>query len=453
MKRIIIISAIVLVVIIAVIITWRMVSAQKAAPRFITAQVSRGDIQATIQETGTVNPVNEVQVGTQVSGTIANLYVDYNSIVHKGQVLATLDPTSFQAAETQAQAGVAQAEANASATQATEAQMAASAQSAAANSRKAQAALALAQSTRTRDQELIAQGYISQSQADTDVASLRSAQADVAAALMAENAAKAQQNAASHQAAASSAQVASAQGNLQVANYNLNRTTITSPIDGIIVSRAVSVGQTVAASFQTPTLFVIATTLKDMQVDVSVSEADVGELADGQSASITVPAYPNTTFQGTVQQVRVNPTTIQNVVTYDTVVAIHDESARLKPGMTANVTINVATRKNVLTVPIAALLYKPRTSAAPTPAPGGPVGFGAAANQATPPPVAGAPGSRVVVWKLAQRKPAPVQIVIGMSDGANFEVRSGDLKEGDRVITGQLQARQTTTTNPLGGGR
>ena len=171
MKRIIIISAIVVVVIIAAIVVFRVLGAQHSAPRFITAQVARGNIDATIQETGTVNPVNEVQVGTQVSGTISNLYVDYNSIVHKGQVLATLDPTSFEAAETQAQAGVAQAQANASVSQATIAQMAASAQSAAANYRKTQAALVLAQATSARDKELIAQGYISQSQIDTDTAS------------------------------------------------------------------------------------------------------------------------------------------------------------------------------------------------------------------------------------------------------------------------------------------
>ncbi|MBV8082859.1 MAG: efflux RND transporter periplasmic adaptor subunit [Candidatus Eremiobacteraeota bacterium] len=454
MKRIIIISVVVVVAIVAAILIFRAIGAHRTAPRYITAPVTRADIDATISETGTVNPVTEVQVGTQVSGTIATLNVDYNSIVHRGQVLATLDPTSFEAAETQANAGVAQAQANASASQATVDQMDASVQSSQANYRKAQAANTLAQTTLARDKTLIKQGYIAQSQMDTDTSAARSAQADLNAAATAINVAKAQANAASHQAAASSAQVSSAEGNLQMASYNLNRATITSPIDGIIVSRAVSVGQTVAASFQTPTLFVIATTLKDMQVDVSVDEADVGQLRPGAPATITVPAYPNTSFNGTVTQVRVNPTTVQNVVTYDAVVAVHDESARLLPGMTANVTIAVAKRNNVLAVPVAALLYKPRTqtAAAPAPAGGGPVGFGAPANTTTPAPVAGAPGSRVVVWTLAQRRPKPVQIVIGMSDGTNFEVRSGALKEGDLVITGQLQARSGGTSNPLGGG-
>ncbi len=458
MKRIIIIAIVVIVVVLGAFFGIRALTSQRATPRYITAPVTRTNIDATIIETGTVNPVNEVQVGTQVSGTINNLYVDYNSIVHKGQVLATIDPTTFQASELQSQAAVSQAQANASASQATIAQMQASVASAQANYAKAQAALNLAQTTVGRDHTLFAQGYIAQSQLDTDASAVQAAQADVDAAAMAVNEAKAQTNASQHQSAASQAQVGSAEAGLQQSTYNLTRATITSPIDGIVVSRGVSIGQTVAASFQTPTLFVIASTLKDMQVDVSVDEADVGQLRKGQSAIITVPAYPNTSFKGTVAQVRVNPTTIANVVTYDAVVAIHDASARLKPGMTANVTIAVSTRNNVLAVPTAALLYKPRvSSASPSSAPAGPGGaggFAVASTSSTPPPLAGAPGSRAVVWTLgANKRPQPVQIVIGMSDGQNFEIRSGNLKEGDRVITGQLQARSGSTTNPLAGGR
>ncbi|HME81265.1 MAG TPA: efflux RND transporter periplasmic adaptor subunit [Candidatus Eremiobacteraceae bacterium] len=453
MKRIYIIIAAVIVVAVLLFFGIRALTSKSATPRYLTAPVTRTDINATIQETGTVNPVNEVQVGTQVSGTINNLYVDYNSIVHKGQVLATIDPTTFQAAETQSQAAVAQAQANASASQATIAQMQASVASAQANYQKTLAALNLAQTTLQRDHSLISQGYIPQSQLDTDAAAERSAQADVNAAAMVVNEAKAQHDASQHQSAASDAQVGSAQAQLQQSTYNLNRATITSPIDGIVVSRGVSIGQTVAASFQTPTLFVIASTLKDMQVDVSVNEADVGALRAGQSAVITVPAYPNTIFNGTVAQVRVNPTTIANVVTYDAVVAIHDVTARLKPGMTANVTISVAKRPNVLTVPAAALLFKPRVgSSAPAAAPAGPGGpgvLGATVTTATPPPLAGAPGSRAVVWTLsASKTPQPVQIVIGMSDGVNFEVRSGALKEGDKVIIGMLQSRSSRTSTP-----
>ncbi|MBV8171437.1 MAG: efflux RND transporter periplasmic adaptor subunit [Candidatus Eremiobacteraeota bacterium] len=452
MKRIYIIAGIIVAV---VLVAWAIISfanAKRSAPRYLTAPVTRANIDAVIQETGTVNPVNEVQVGTQVSGTISSLNVDYNSIVHKGQVLATLDPTSFEAAEAQAQAAVMSAQANESAAQATVTQMGASVQSAQANYKKALAAQTLAQTTMTRDKQLVAQGYIAQSQYDTDAAALRSAIADASAAHDAVSAAQAQQNASAHQAGASGAQVASAQGQLQQASYNLQRATITSPIDGIVVSRAVSIGQTVAASFQTPTLFVIASSLKDMQVDVSVDEADVGQLAVGQAASITVPAYPNTTFKGTVTQIRVNPTNVQNVVTYDTIVMIHDESSRLKPGMTANVTIAVSRRNNVLAVPVAALLYKPQGArqSQTQSAPGSSGSF--TAGVATPPPTAGAPGSRVVVWALSQKRPKPVQVVIGMSDGSNFEIRSGDLKEGDRVIIGQLQSRSGGSTTPFAAG-
>ncbi len=285
MKRIIIIAAVVLVVGLIAFFGIRALTAGHATPRYVTAPVTRTNIDATIIETGTVNPVNEVQVGTQISGTINNLYVDYNSIVHKGQVLATIDPTSFQAAETQSQAAVSQAQANASASQATIMQMQASVSSAQANYQKAQAALNLAQTTLQRDHTLIAQGYIAQNQLDTDASATRAAQADVNAAAMAVNEAKAQTNASRDQSAASQAQVGSAMAALQQSTYNLNRATITSPIDGIVVSRGVSIGQTVAASFQTPTLFVIASTLKDMQVDASVNEADVGALRKGQSAT------------------------------------------------------------------------------------------------------------------------------------------------------------------------
>jgi len=209
----------------------------------------------------------------------------------------------------------------------------------------------------------------------------------------------------------------------------------------------VSIGQTVAASFQTPTLFVIASSLRDMQVDTSVSEADVGQLRTGAAAQISVPAYPNVVFRGTVQQVRVNPQSVQNVVTYDAIVAVHDESARLKPGMTANVTISVDARRHVLAIPAAALLFRPSgesataggTSAGPAPA-------------ATPAPVAGAPGSQAAVWVLRDGKPVSVPIVIGLSDGRNYEVRSGALRQGDRVIVGQLLAHQYTNANPMGGG-
>ncbi|HXW77049.1 MAG TPA: efflux RND transporter periplasmic adaptor subunit, partial [Candidatus Eremiobacteraceae bacterium] len=307
MKRSWIIVAGVAALIIILILIGRAVSSKGAAPRYLTATVGYTDLNATIQETGTVIPVNEVDVGTQVSGTIATLDVDYNSIVKKGQVLATLDPTSFQAASDQAHATLDAAQATAQAADSTATQQQDALAAAVANVNSAQANLAKANAqevyshaTVTRDQSLIASGYIPQSQLDSDVAADKANIADVVAAkaaLVTAQAqvavAQAQHAAAESQAGAAQAQASASAGQAQQADYNLDHAVITSPIDGIVVSRAVSVGTTVAASFETPTLFVIATNLKDMEVDASVSEADVGSLHDGASAQITVPAYPN----------------------------------------------------------------------------------------------------------------------------------------------------------------
>ena len=496
-------------VVLVLLVIWTIVRAftsGSSAPRYITKPIAYADISSTVEETGTVNPVNEVAVGTQVSGTISSLSVDFNSIVKKGQVLATLDPTSLQATALQVSGQLAAAQSNASAASSTASQSSAAiaaaqananvavanARSASANVTKAQAALVLSQTTIKRDANLLAQGYISQSQMDTDratnnsnVASLQAAQAAMTAAQAQASAAAIQvgaagdQHAASlYQANAAASQAAAAEGQVQQAEYNLQRAVITSPIDGIVVSRAVSVGQTVAASLQTPTLFVIASSLKDMQVDVSVSEADVGQLRTGAQAQITVPAFPNVVFAGTVQQVRINPTTVSNVVTYDAIVAVHDDSSRLKPGMTADVVIALTTHTHVLAIPAAALLFKPTGavsggsragassrsgsaagggSSGGAPA-GGSAQGGAAAGggsaQGASSTVAGAQGSKATVWVLRGGKVVAVRIVIGISDGRNYEVLSGQLQPGDQIIVGQLQAQQVTGgTTPIAGGR
>jgi len=475
----------------------RTLTSGAGAPRYITKPVAYADLSSTVEETGTVNPVNEVSVGTQVSGTINSLSVDYNSIVHKGQVLATLDPTSLQATAAQAHGQLAAAQSNAAAASSSASQSsaaiaaavatadvsAANVKSAAANVTKAQAALSLSQTTVSRDANLLAQGYISQSQMDTDrstynanLADVRAAQAALAAAQAQASATKIQigsasdqQAAAQYQASAAASQATAVQGQVQQAEYNLQRAVITSPIDGIVVSRAVSVGQTVAASLQTPTLFVIASSLKDMQVDVSVSEADVGQLKTGAKAQISVPAFPNVVFQGTVQQVRINPTTVSNVVTYDAIVTVHDDSSRLKPGMTADVIIALTTHSHVLSIPAAALLFKPTglaggsgargsrsgASGGAAAAGGGAAPGAAAAGGGAPtgtPSVAGAEGSKATVWVLRGGKAVPVRIVIGISDSRNYEVLSGGLQPDDQVIVGQLLTQQYTGTSPIAGG-
>lgn len=466
----------------------RLVNGGRDAPRYETAPVGYADIVSTVEETGTVNPVNEVDVGTQVSGTITTLSVDYNSIVHKGQVLATLDETPFLAAAAQAHGSYEAAQSSAAAAQSTADQSAAAIRSAqaaslaaAANAQSAAAAVAkaaaqerLSQATIARDRSLISQGFISQSQMDTDAAAERANAADLRAAQAALTAANAQAASSStqiaaaadqhatnvHQVQAAQAQAVAGQGQVQQADYNLARAVITSPIDGIVVSRAVSVGQTVAASFQTPTLFVIASSLRDMQVDTSVSEADVGQLQPGAAARITVPAFPNVVFKGTVTQVRVNPTTVQNVVTYDAIVSVHDDSARLKPGMTADVVMSVGSQQHVLAIPAAALLFHPLDAQRLS---GGGFGGGGGGNGGSSSgggqngagqqggQVAGAPGSRASVYVLRAGKPVRVPIVIGANDGRRYEVRTGELQSGDQVIIGQLQANQYTSANPMVG--
>jgi HlyD family secretion protein len=486
------------------IVTMQRLGQRRTAVRYITRPVQYTDISSTVNETGTVNPVDQIQVGTQVSGTIASLGADYNSRVKKGQVLATLDPTSFQASVEQQSAALAAAQSTAAASasgmaqsqvavrtaQANYQQALASLRNAQANATKARSQLALAQTTVKRDSSLLAQGYIAQSQMDTDQTASQAAQDDYAAAQAAIAVAQAQADSqasqvrsaqqqvqtAAAQAAASGHQIQSASAQLQQAQYNLSRTVITSPIDGVVMARNVSVGQTVAASLSTPTLFTIASNLKDMQVDTSVDEADVGNVKNGENAVITVNAYPNVNFAGTVQQVRVNPTVVQNVVTYDAVVLVHDESGRLLPGMTAQVVINTSTHTHVLAIPLQALLFRPlqrgsrpttsSSGGAPAGGPLGGVGFGGPGGPGggggggqgggAGAAVAGAPGSTVTVWILKNGQPSAVRVVIGVSDNRNVEIRSGGLKEGDRVIVaavrGGSRGGQGGRGNGQGGG-
>jgi len=417
-SKAIIVVAIALAAVLAVWLTLRPRVSSGANVSYVTRPVRYADVAASVSETGTVNPVTEVQVGSEVSGTIRTLSVDYNSIVYKGQVLMTLDPTTFQAAVDGAQANLRLAQANLASAQV--------------NVDKMKALLDLANSTVQRDEPLATQGLINQSQMDTERTAAVTAQQDY---LASQSSVKVAQ-----------AQVAVAQGQLEQAQYNLSKTVIRSPFDGIVMARNVSIGQTVASSLQTPTLFTLATNLTDMQVDTSVDEADVGSVRTGESAQITVTAYPNLSFSGTVKQVRVNPTTVQNVVTYDAVIAVHDTSGKLLPGMTAQVNIEVGKRSHVLVVPIAAVLYRPIAERAPSQgaasAFGGGFGAGVVQSSGGSPagqPVAGAPGSPVALWLLRSGRPTPLQVVIGLSDGKNIEITGGGLAEGDLVIVAQYR--------------
>ncbi|HTJ83324.1 MAG TPA: efflux RND transporter periplasmic adaptor subunit [Polyangiaceae bacterium] len=363
---------------------WRYTVATRAAPvRYETAALSRGALSAKVTASGNVSALVTVQVGSQVSGRIETLGADYNSRVKKGQVIATIEPSLFKAA-------LAQARANATA--------------AAADVESARTKKALALRQRDRAEQLYADGLLSKSDLETSRANL-----DVA---------KAQQGAAE-------AQASQARAALDQAALNLKYTTIVSPIDGVVISRNVDVGQTVAATLQAPTLFTIAQDLSKMQVDTSVAESDVGKVRDGMKVTFTVDAYPSVVFEGNVRQVRNAPQTVQNVVTYDAVIDVDNREGRLKPGMTATVTFTYAEVADALLVPNAAFRFKPdpKTVTAMLP------------KDAALPPRLDLDREKREIWILDGGKPENVVVQIGLSDGSKTEVLGGDLRDGDRVIT------------------
>jgi HlyD family secretion protein len=409
----------------------------KKAPQYFTEKVQQGDIQDVVQATGTINAVTTVQVGSQVSGTIQTLYADFNSHVKKGQVIAKIDPSLFQGAVLQAKADLADAQANLVASKA--------------NLEKAKAAEAQAKLDFDRYTELAKEGVVPTQQLDTAKATY---QTDVAAT-----------GAAQAQVTQAAAQVQQKSAALNVAQTNLDHSIITSPIDGTVVARSVDVGQTVAASLQAPTLFTIAQDLTKMQVYVSTDESDVGSIHPGQQVNFTVDAFPNQKFSGKVSAVRLNATTVQNVVTYTTVVDFDNPEMKLFPGMTAYVNIPVATASNVVKVSNGALRYKPELSADQVSAlyqQAGIVRNGAAGTKggAKAQQTGGQSSTTAVVWKLTNNKQLePVQIKLGITDHTTTEVAQvlkGTLNPGDQVITGAAGATQkaaSTSAPGMGGAR
>jgi HlyD family secretion protein len=376
------------------------------AVQFKTEKVARGDLRATVTATGTVSAVTTVLVGTQVSGTVKELLVDFNSPVKKGQLLAQIDPALPEAKVSQARANL---------------------QSAEAGVEKAVAVLQDANRTLDRNRTLWDRKYIARSDLDTSETNQQSAQAQLSVA---------------------KAQVGQARAALQQEETNLQYTRILSPVDGVVISRNVDVGQTVAASFQTPTLFSIAQDLTRMQIDTNVDEADIGRIKVGQTVQFTVDAYPDTLFPGRVAEVRNAPTTIQNVVTYDVVVKVANPELKLKPGMTANVSIITALEKDVLKVPNAAIRFKwqPAGANSEKGSAKGAAGAGRskAEVQASTPKTQG-------VWVFDGEKPRRVPLTLGINDGNNTAVISGELKEGDAVIveaTGQTKKGASQTGGP-----
>ncbi|MBX5481596.1 MAG: efflux RND transporter periplasmic adaptor subunit [Myxococcaceae bacterium] len=372
--------------------------------RFETATVDRGRVVARVSATGTLSALVTVQVGSQVSGRIASLHADFNSQVKKGDVLATIDPQLFEAALEQARANAAAAQGNLT---------------------RAKVQAQDAQRVLQRTRALAEQKLISAADLDTALANAQAAEAQVEVAQSA---------------------VSQAKASLHQAEVNLQYTTIHSPIDGVVISRNVDVGQTVAASLQAPTLFVIAEDLRKMQVDTSVSEADVGKLTPGMKAIFTVDAYPELRFEGTVRQIRNAPTTVQNVVTYDAVIDVENPELRLKPGMTANVTFIYAERKDVLRVPNAALRFRPPPELS---AKAGPVRPANAQGSSSPERSSRRAPDQKTLWVLrADGRPEPVTVTTGTTDGSQTEIVAGDVKEGDRVITDVVGGTEPASASP-----
>jgi HlyD family secretion protein len=318
---------------------------QGSSQRYRTARVEQGEINSIVTATGTINPVTTVLVGSQVSGTIKSLYADFNSQVKEGQVIAQIDPALFEAQVEQARANVLNAQGNLL-------NMQANSRNAQANLEKAEVAVLDTKRTLDRNQELAGRQVIAQATLDT-------AQANYDTAVAQRGVARAQLESAKSQTESAKAQIEQTKAALKVAETNLRYTTIRSPVNGTVISRNVDVGQTVAASLQAPTLFTIAKDLTLMQVDSNVSEADIGRVLKGQEVDFTVDAYPETIFRGKVSEIRNAPQTIQNVVTYDVVIEVGNKELRLKPGMTANVSILIAQRKGALKLPNAALRFRP----------------------------------------------------------------------------------------------
>ena len=362
------------------VVLYQRLDARAAAPVLQTAAVTRGDVVQTVDATGTLNPVDTVEVGTQVSGTIATLGADYNQTVHRGQVIATLDQALLASQVEQAQATVQRLEADAE---------------------RARADAEDAVRKRDRARQLAARQLLPQADVDAAEATATSAAAAVKSA---------------------DAQLAQARAALNQAKVNLSHTVITAPVDGIVLSRKVEIGQTVAAGLQAPTLFVLARSLDALQLQAKVDEADVGHVRDGQPVDFTVDAYPGETFTGTVQQVRLDPTVVQNVVTYTTIIDVPNPGRRLKPGMTATVSIQTARADDTLRVPAAALRYTPAGAVRQA--------YGVEADAAAGPHV----------WQLQGERLVAVPVKTALSDGAHVAIASDELREGTRVVTGAMAA-------------
>lgn len=376
-----------LLVLAGIAITWWELRSANSVD-YVTVPVTVGPIARTVTATGTINPVLTIIVGTYVSGVIQELYCDYNTQVKRGQLCAKIDDRPYKSIVDQARANLAVANAQLE---------------------KDKASLTYAKVTLERNEKLVVTSAVSKDAYDNSRSVYEQARAQITF---------------------DEATIQQRQAVLDAAQVNLDYTNIVSPVDGTVVSRNVTMGQTVAASFQTPTLFLIATDLTKMEVDTNVSESDIGGIREGNRASFTVDAYPKRTFDGMVSQVRQSPQTVQNVVTYDVVVSVDNPDLVLKPGLTATTRVIIEQRDGVIRVPNQALRYTP--------------GGVAAANRGNRLQTGGA-ADRAQVWVLRDGEPALVRVVTGLADDNLTEIVSGDLKLGEEVIIAERRA--------AGGGR
>jgi HlyD family secretion protein len=377
-----------LAVLAAVGVVWWLAAAE-ATIRYTTAQVTRGAVTRAVTATGTVNPVLTIIVGTYVSGVIQELSCDYNTQVKRGQICAKIDPRPYQTVVDQNKANLAAAKAQVE---------------------KSKVSLTYAQITYDRMARLVQTDAVSKDAVDNAKNLLDQARAQVGV---------------------DEADIALHEAQLATAQVNLDYTNIASPVDGTVVSRNVTMGQTVAASFQTPTLFLIATDLTKMQVDTNVSESDIGGIKDRDKAIFTVDAYPNRSFEGTVAQIRQSPQNLQNVVTYDVVVSVDNSDLALKPGMTAANRIIIDQRDDVLRVPSQALRYVPAAGTR---------------RSGTSPKTTKEPQARV--WVLRDGKPVRVAVTAGLDDDTFTEIVKGELKAGDLVIIAEQRSNSGGAAAP-----
>lgn len=373
-RHLIIVTAAILALIILLVI-----NKQANSVRYETKKIKRCTITQVVEASGTINPVNTVSVGSTVSGLIKEIYVDFNSEVKKGQILAQIDPANFQASVDQATAQINNAEANLA---------------------KLNAVTEMSRKTYVRYKNLYAKSFVAKSELDQAESDYLSNLAQVGAA---------------------KAQIAQARATYNTAMTNLGYTKIIAPVDGTIISREIDLGQPVAASFQAPELFTIAQDLTKMQIEVNVSEADIGKVKVGQDVTYTLDGYPDSTFKGKVTQVRISPTTVSNVVTYVVIVDVNNEDLKLIPGMTANVSIITNKSENVLCAPNVALKFTPETD--------------------------GQKYKNQGLWILQKNKPVRIDIEQGASDDSKFEVISNKINEGDLVLTGASNSKSKSQNN------